>query len=571
MAATEGPTADAAGRTIRMTNPDWWRQAAVYQIYPRSYCDRNGDGVGDLAGVLSRVDHIAALKVDAVWFSPFYPSALTDGGYDVDDYRDIDPSIGTLAEFDALVAALHECEIKVVVDLVPNHSSDRHEWFRAALASTPGSRERDRYLFRDGAGANGELPPNDWQAMFGGPAWTRVTEADGTPGQWYLHLFSTHQPDWNWANQEVRDDFLTTLRFWGDRGVDGFRVDVAMGLAKDMSEPFPPWEKAGDFLLLALGADNPFGDGKHPLVDRDELTEIYTGWRQVFNSYEPPLFAVAEAWVAPHRRGLYANRESLGQAFNFDLLHAPWDAAAFRGIIQRNVELAAEHDTTSTWVFSNHDVVRHASRFAPQPREPEPGTTGADGAGRALTGRGLARAEAAIMLALALPGSTYMYQGEELGLPEVTGIPADQVQDPWAVVENGVMTAGRDGCRVPLPWTTGGVSFGFGAADAHLPQPDWFGSYSVEKQQDDPSSTLSLYREALGLRRMLQSEELLRWLELGPGIVAFRRPNGWISVTNFGTVPVALPPGRVVLRSDRRAANEPLAAEATAWVLHPPE
>ncbi len=254
------------GRDLDAT---WWRQAVVYQIYPRSFADANGDGIGDLAGIISRVEHLERLGVDAVWLSPFYPSALVDGGYDIDDYRDVDPTIGTLEQFDALVGALHARDIKVIVDIVPNHSSDRHEWFRAALASPPGSPERDRYVFRDGTGSNGEDPPADWQSFFGGPAWTRVPD-----GQWYLHLFTAEQPDWNWNHAEVRADFLRTLRFWGDRGVDGFRVDVANLLAKDLPDELP----TGDDLLRGLDPTSGlYPPGQHPIWDRDDARRDLPG------------------------------------------------------------------------------------------------------------------------------------------------------------------------------------------------------------------------------------------------------------------------------------------------------
>ena len=522
----------------------WWRQAAVYQVYPRSFADGDGDGIGDLAGVLGRIDHLASLGIDAVWLSPFYPSALADGGYDVDDYRAVDPLIGTLAQFDAVVAALHERGMKVLVDLVPNHSSDRHAWFRAAVAAGRGSPERGRYIFRDGAGPDGELPPNDWQSLFGGPAWTRVTEPDGSPGQWYLHLFTTHQPDWDWTHPDVRDDFLTTLRFWGDRGVDGFRVDIATGLAKDMSEPYAPWSEVFAALPMNPAArSGVFADGQHPLFDRDELTAIYADWRRVFDGYDPPLFAVAEAWVPPHRRARYASAEALGQAFNFDLLSAPWGAEEFRDIIRTNLCLAEEAGSSSTWVLSNHDVVRHRTRY-----------------------ESLARARAATLLTLALPGSAYLYQGEELGLPEVTGIPAAAAEDPWSRIEDGVVVAGRDGCRIPLPWSARDPFFGFSTGGSHLPQPDWFADYAVDVESADAASTLSLYREALRLRRQLRAPEAVEWLELGEEVVAFARPNGWISVTNFGTEPVPLPAGEVVLRSDGLAGRAPLAGESTAWL-----
>ena len=534
-------------------DPGWWRQASVYQVYPRSFADANGDGVGDLAGVLSRVDYIASLSVDAVWFSPFYPSALADGGYDIDDYRDVDPTIGTLAEFAELVAAFHARGIKTVVDLVPNHSSNRHAWFREAVSAPPGSPERERYLFRDGRGEHGQLPPNDWQSLFGGPAWTRIVDSDGTPGQWYLHLFAPEQPDWNWQNREVRDDFLTTIRFWADHGVDGFRVDVAMALAKDMSEPYADWEQVRAGIFATGETAGAFADGQHPLFDRDELDGIYSEWRRVFDSYDPPLFAVAEAWVPAHRRGRYASPHSLGQAFNFDLLTAAWDADVFGSVIRTNLEFATANDTTSTWVLSNHDVTRHVTRYA---------RADDDGAERAL-----ARARAAIALILALPGSTYVYQGEELGLPEVVGIPADQAQDPSATIADGIVVAGRDGCRVPLPWTVGGDFFGFSEGAAHLPQPSWFGDYSVEAESGDEASMLSLYRRAIALRRRLIAEERAQWLDLGGSVLAFRRPNGWVSVTNFGTSAIELPEGEIVLRTDSGSDGRSLEPDSTAWII----
>ena len=549
----------------RMSDANWWRQAAVYQVYPRSFADGDGDGIGDFAGVLSRIDYIASLNVDAVWFSPFYPSALADGGYDVDDYRDVDPSIGTLDEFEAVIAALHEHDIKVVIDIVPNHSSDRHELFREALASPPGSPARDRYIFRDGRGEHGELPPNDWQSMFGGPAWTRVEEPDGRGGQWYFHLFTPQQPDWNWDDPEVREDFLTTLRFWGDRGVDGFRVDVASGLAKDMSEPYPTWAQVQGAIPLLGEPDDTFGDGRHPLFDRDELTGIYADWRRVFNSYDPPLFAVAEAWVAPHRQGRYASTDGLGQSFNFDLLRAGWNVDDFRSVIRRNLEFAEANGSTSTWVLSNHDVIRHPTRYT---RDSRAGgiLDRMDQPDEAAAARGLQRARAATLVTLALPGSAYLYQGEELGLPEVFGLPADQAQDPSAVIENGVIVAGRDGCRVPLPWTSGGRFFGFSEGAAHLPQPSWFGAFSVEAESDE-DSTLSLYRRALTLRHELQTDERIEWIDAGADVLAMARPNGWVSVTNFGSDPVPLPAGAVLVRTDRGTAHEPLAPDATAWLM----
>lgn len=555
---------------------DWWRQAAVYQIYPRSFADANGDGIGDLVGITSRVPYLAELGIDAVWLSPFYPSALADGGYDVDDYRDIDPKIGTLAEFDEMVAALHGAGIKVIVDIVPNHSSDRHEWFRAAVAAGKGSPERERYLFRDGRGEHGELPPNEWTSIFGGGAWERVTEPDGTPGQWYFHLFAKEQPDFNWEHPEVHEDFLTTLRFWSDRGVDGFRVDVAHGLKKDL-------DGIHDDLATIHRADL-FADGSHPLWDRDEVHAVYAEWRKVLNEYDPPRAAVAEAWVHADRRARYASPEGLGQAFNFDLLQADFDAAAFREIIAKNLAEAAATSASSTWVFSNHDVVRHATRYGLTDASGAAGGTpaGADGKAWLLAGGdpafvdaelGLRRARAATQLLLALPGSAYLYQGEELGLQEVGEIPAEARQDP-AFFRNAGVEIGRDGCRVPLPWTADGSSFGFGpdgAAAPHLPQPDWFAGFAVDAAETAPGSTLNLYRAALALRHELQGAETLEWLEASDAsvpasVLAFERPGGWRNVTNFGDAAVPLPAGEVLLASSPLPGDGTLPGATTVWL-----
>jgi alpha-glucosidase len=536
--------------TPRTTDPDWWRQAVVYQVYPRSFADTTGDGLGDIAGVTSRVPYLASLGVDAVWLSPFYPSALADGGYDVADYRDVDPKLGTLADVDALIRAAHEHDIRIIVDVVPNHTSDQHAWFRAALAAEPGSPERARYVFREGAGESGELPPSNWVSNFGGSAWTRVPD-----GQWYLHLFAPEQPDLDWTNPEVHADFEHTLRFWSDRGVDGFRVDVAHGLAKDLSVPY----RDSNEKELPL-------DGSDPLYDRDEVHEIFAGWRRVLDEYDPPRAAVAEAWAPAPRRVLYARPTELGQAFNFDLLEAPFEADDFRTIIERNLASAEQSGASTTWVLSNHDVVRHATRYG----LPDDADTDAwlmsDGQDPVLDReRGLRRARAATLLVLALPGSSYVYQGEELGLHEAPAIPHDQLQDPkW--IRTGHTVKGRDGCRVPIPWTRSGPSFGFGAAAPHLPQPDDFGASSVEAEDGVPGSTLSLYRDALAARRRLQQGEDLTWLPDGPAdVIAFARHDGWRSVTNAGTTPVPMPEGTVVIASGP-LEDGVLPAETTVWL-----
>lgn len=550
------------------TDPNWWRQASVYQIYPRSFSDSNGDGLGDIRGITAKVPYLKQLGIDAVWLSPFYPSALADGGYDVDDYRDVDPKLGTLEDFAEMSAALHAAGIKLIADIVPNHSSNRHEWFQEALASPKGSAARDRYIFRDGKGPDGEFPPSDWDSVFGGPAWERITEPDGSPGQWYMHIFAKEQPDLNWANREVRDDFLKTLRFWSDRGVDGFRVDVAHALTKDLTEPLQS--------KLEIGTEDGTLDGSHPFWDRDEVHEIYAEWREVFNEYNPPRTAVAEAWVHASRRPRYASPKGLGQAFNFDLLQADFDAQEFREIITRNLEEAAATGASSTWVFSNHDVVRHATRYGlpKATREAHKRGKGQDGKAWLLAGApaeeldrelGLRRARAATLLMLALPGSAYLYQGEELGLQEVSEIRDSERQDPSFFRNKGV-EIGRDGCRVPLPWSAEGTSFGFGVGDAHLPQPEWFSEYAVEVQDEQEGSTLELYRQALRLRRELQTAEELTWHETANAeMLHFTRPGGWHVVTNFGDESVELPAGELLV-SSRPLEDGRLPANTTAWL-----
>ena len=540
---------------------DWWRQAVVYQIYPRSYADQNGDGIGDLKGITSRVPYLKQLGVDAVWLSPFYPSELADGGYDVADYRNIDPRIGTLEEFDVLLETLHAAGIRIFIDIVPNHSSDQHEWFQAALKAAPGSPERDRYIFRDGKGEHGEIRPSELVSHFGPTAWTRITEPDGTPGQWYMHLFAKEQPDFNWDNQEVRDDFIKTMRFWSDRGVDGYRIDVAHALVKDLKNGHLPERQSYDVSVMK-------DDGTDDLFDRDEVHEIYASWRKVYNEYDPPRVAVAEAWVHANRRARYASTEGLGQSFAFDLLGTPWNVRKFHSTIDYQLKAAEETGSSTTWVFSNHDVIRHATRFG----LPESANANlpkwfrsADREKLIDKKLGLERARAATMLVLALPGSTYLYQGEELGLQEPLNIPSEQMQDPQWFRNEGSIS--RDGCRVPMPWTKTGSSFGFGPGGSHLPQPDWFGEWSVEAQDGVAGSTLELYRKALKLRKGLVTAEKLTWVKhfFNPNVLHFMRPNGWTCVTNFGSKPVKLPKGELLLATADLVGGK-LPANATAWL-----
>lgn len=544
--------------SVASADSTWWRQAVVYQVYPRSFADSDGDGLGDLRGVISRVPYLRELGIDAVWLSPFYPSALADGGYDVDDYRDVDPRLGSLDDFDDLVAALHGAGIRIFVDIVPNHSSNRHEWFVEALAAAPGAPERDRYHFRDGRGDDGELPPNDWPSHFGPSAWTRTVDASGSPGQWYLHLFAPEQPDFNWENPEVAADFVRTLRFWSDRGVDGFRIDVAHALKKDMSEPYKPVPSIG------VMADYPV-DGSHPLFDRDAVHEVYRTWRSVFNEYDPPRVAVAEATVPAERRALYATAEELGQAFNFDLLETAWSARAFRDTITRSLDIAGASNSSSTWTLSNHDVVRHASRYGLPEGTHLDSWLLTDGRHPAVDeAQGARRARAAALLLLALPGSVYLYQGEELGLLEVADLPTAALQDPiW--IRDGGARKGRDGCRVPIPWTAQGPGFGFTSSEPHLPMPEWFAGFAADVHEGVADSTLGLYRAALHARRALQTSEVLRWRPSDGDVLWFERENGWSSLTNFGTSPVELPPGDIVLASASIDAGN-LPAESTVWL-----
>jgi alpha-glucosidase len=540
------------------TDPNWWRQAVVYQVYPRSFADSNGDGVGDLPGLTSRMDYLADLGVDALWLSPFYPSALADGGYDVADYRDVAPELGTLEDFDALMAAAKARGLKVVIDIVPNHTSDLHAWFQEALAAPPGSAARDRYIFRDGLGGDGSEPPSDWVSHFGGPAWTRVPD-----GQWYCHLFAPEQPDLNWDNPEVREDFKTTLRFWADRGVDGYRVDVAHGLAKDLSEPLrskPTLEDVGVPL-----------DGTDPLYDRNEVHEIYAEWRQVFDEYDPPRTAVAEAYAPSERRALYARPSGLGQAFNFDLLKADFGVQDFREVITFCLGEASRTGSSSTWVLSNHDVVRHATRYGlPRGVDLDAWLMSGGQVPRLDEAQGLRRARAASALMLALPGSSYLYQGEELGLGEVADIPPGALQDPiWLRTLN--TKKGRDGARVPLPWSVEGTSYGFGSGAAWLPQPAGFSRTAVSRQRGQAGSTLELYGQALRLRRRLQGEETLEWLESDVPVLHFVRPGGWHCVMNFGTDPARMPPGQVVLSTASKPVVDQLPGETTVWLTRPPQ
>ncbi|MFF4238332.1 glycoside hydrolase family 13 protein [Actinomadura geliboluensis] len=471
----------------------WWRDAVIYQVYVRSFADSNGDGVGDLPGVRSRLPYLAGLGVDALWLTPFYVSPMADFGYDVADYRDVDPLFGTLADARGLIADAHAHGLRIIVDVVPNHTSDRHAWFRAAVAAPAGSPERARYIFRDGRGPDGAEPPNDWESVFGGPAWTRLPD-----GQWYLHLFAPEQPDLDWENPEVRAEFADILTFWLDLGVDGFRVDVAHGMAKAPGLPDVGHPNQVEMLGTAV----------LPYFDQDAVHDIHREWRRLLDSYGGERIAVAEAWApTPQRLAHYTRPDELHQAFNFHYLTAPWDAAPLREVIEESIRTAAEVGAPATWVLSNHDVKRHVTRY---------------GGGET----GLRRARAAALLTLALPGSSYVYQGEELGLPEVLDLPEEFQQDPQRLRGEG---AGRDGCRVPLPWEGEEPPFGFGAGPASwLPIPTGWRDLTVAAQSADPGSMLALYREALRLRREHPAlgDGGLRWESAPPGTLVFVRESG---------------------------------------------
>ena len=561
---------------------EWWRTAAIYQIYPRSFADGNGDGMGDLAGITSRLGDLQDLGIDAIWLSPFYTSPQRDAGYDVADYCDVDPRFGTLADFDAMLAEAHARGIRVIIDLVPNHSSDEHAWFRAALAAPAGSAERARYLFRDGRGPAGDEPPNNWESVFGGPAWTRVVEPDGTPGQWYLHLFDSSQPDLDWTNEEVREEFRRILRFWLDRGVDGFRVDVAHGMVKadglpDYTPPaeggsmggaggvpgaVPP-DEAGVPLEPEISDE---GDGA-PYWGQDGVHEIYRDWRALLDEYPGERILAAEAWVDPLPRvAKWVRSDEMHQAFNFAYLETPWDAAALRRVIDASLDAFGAVGAPSTWVLSNHDVVRHATRLSVTEANPQGHGLGPRSKGLPEYEPGLRRARAATALMLALPGSSYLYQGEELGLPEVIHLPDDARQDPTWFRTDGERY-GRDGCRVPIPWEGAEPSYGFGPTDAAwLPQPAQWASLARDAQRGIPGSTLSLYRDALRLRREhALGAGTLEWLPGFPSSVVALRNGPVVVVANTGTSPVELPGGDLLLASGPLDGRT-LPHDTTAWL-----
>ena len=520
---------------------EWWRSAVIYQIYPRSFADSDGDGVGDLAGITARLQHLADLGVDAVWLSPFYVSPMADAGYDVADYRDVDPLFGTLEDADAMLERAHELGLRVIIDLVPNHTSDEHRWFVEALAAPPGNLERSRYVFRDGRGPGGEEPPNDWRSVFGGPAWSRVPDPDGRPGQWYLHLFDAKQPDLDWTSRDVHEEFEDVLRFWLDRGVDGFRVDVAHGLVK--ASGLPHWDHDQELLHGANSAGE-----RPPMWDQDGVHDIYRAWRRLLDEYDGDRVLVAEAWVAPAERlARYVRSDEMHQAFTFDFLQAPWRAKDLREVVTDSLAQMAVVGAPACWVLSNHDVVRHASRLGVPVGQPRPRGIARDDPQPDVE-LGLRRARAATLLMLALPGSAYLYQGEELGLPDHTTMPDDVRQDP-VHHRTGGAHVGRDGCRVPFPWRHDAPSLGFGPNDmTWLPQPPVYADLALDLQDGVPGSTLEMYRRALRLRRehALGTGEL-EWLDAAGEHVVGLRNQRVVVIANLGTEPVPLPRGAELL------------------------
>ncbi|GEA81175.1 glycoside hydrolase family 13 protein [Cellulomonas uda] len=545
---------------------EWWRDAVIYQVYPRSFADGTGDGVGDLPGITERLPHLAELGVDAVWLSPFYRSPQADAGYDVADYRDVDPLFGTLADFDVMLEAAHGLGLRVIVDLVPNHTSDEHAWFVEALAAGPGSPARERYLFRDGRGEHGELPPNNWQSIFGGPAWTRVPD-----GQWYLHLFDSKQPDLDWEHPEVRAEFEDVLRFWLDRGVDGFRIDVAHGMVK--APGLPDWhghvsmiEGSEDTSALDR-VDEVTGSGNQgPMFDQEGVHEIYRAWNRVLAEYDGDRALVAEAWVEPlSRLARYVRPDEMQQAFNFAFLATLWHAPSLRDVITASYAASDAVGAPTTWVLSNHDVVRHASRLGLPVPGSRPNGIGARDE-QPDEELGLRRARAATLLMLGLPGSAYVYQGEELGLPDHTALPDDARQDPAFFRTQGA-ELGRDGCRVPLPWSADAPAFGFSPTGAAwLPQPLSWARYALDAQQGVPGSTYELYRAALALRK---AEALgsggLAWHASHDDVLDLVNRDVRV-VANLSAEPVVLPaPTQLLL------ASGPVSGDASGGLLVEPE
>ncbi len=555
-------------------NAEWWRSSVIYQIYPRSFADGNGDGMGDLKGITEKLPYLADLGVDAIWCSPFFKSPQKDAGYDVSDYRDIDPIFGDLQDFDALVSASKKLGIKVIVDLVPNHSSDQHELFQAALAAPEGSPERGMYIFRDGKGQNGELPPNNWPSVFGGNAWTRTTNSDGTPGQWYLHIFDSSQPDFDWTNPAVLDMFDDVLRFWLDRGAAGFRIDVAHGMIKraglpdiEVIDTTMGGAKAKDEKDMTFAEIEAF----NPYWGQPEVHPIIRRWRKVLDEYDDRLMA-AEAWLGPlDRMAHWVRPDEYHQAFNFGYLACPWDKAEMTEVINESLRAFGKVGAPSTWVLSNHDVIRHATRFAYEPDMLPPQ---GDGIGPDFPqpdeAKGLRRARAASAFMLGLPGGAYIYQGEELGLPEHTTLGSAYRQDPTFARTQG-KRVGRDGCRVPLPWVSNAnESNGFSSTgESWLPQPSSYARYARDLQDGVAGSTLEVYKRVLKVRKQFNlGAGNFKWAPefMDETTLAYIN-NGVLVLANFAGDPVVIPAGEILAttQADLTVEGE-LEHDQTVWI-----
>jgi alpha-glucosidase len=527
---------------------EWWREAVIYQVYTRSFADATGDGVGDLAGVRDRLPYLRDLGIDGLWFNAWYPSPGADNGYDISDYRSIDPAFGTLPEAEGLIADARALGIRTIVDVVPNHVSDQHPWFRAALASTPGSPERARFWFRRGRGVNGDQPPNQWQSIFGGNAWTRVAD-----GEWYLHLFAPEQPDLNWTQPEVWAEYENVLRFWFDRGAAGVRIDSAALLMKDPE----------------LRDERPdAGPGEHPFTDRDETHDVYRRWRTIADSYDDPRVLVGEIWLPDaDRLARYLRPDELHTAFNFDFLGCPWEAQRIRASIDASLAVHEPIGAPPTWVLSNHDVTRPVTRYG-RADSSFAFATKRPGVPTDLE-RGTRRARAAALLTMALPGSMYVYQGEELGLPEVEDIPPERRRDPmW--LRSGGTDPGRDGCRVPIPWWGSRPPYGFspdGGERPWLDQPDDWAPLTVAAQTDDPTSMLSLYRNGLRIRRTRPwGAGPFRWRDAGSESLSFARGDAFTCLVNFGDEPIAVPADAAILIASNELEGGALPQDTTVWL-----
>ncbi len=555
----------------------WWRSAVVYQVYPRSFADHDGDGVGDVQGMIDKLPYLAELGIDAVWISPWYPSPMADGGYDISDYRDIHPDFGNLEHADTFITKAHELGLRVLIDLVPNHSSDAHPWFQAALAAPKGSPEREAYIFRDGLGEDGDLPPNNWPAMFGGGAWERISDPDGRPGQWYLHLFAPEQPDWNWDNPAVVEEFDAILRFWFDRGIDGFRIDVANSMAKAPGLPDLDVDAEGEPIVTTLTGT--------PYLNQSQIHDIFRRWRTVADAYagteQGARVFVSEAYVTPASElASYIRPDELHTTFNFDALLCEWTASSQRSVIDLTLAATGEVGAPATWVLANHDMTRVVTRYGRPVTGARFTPAGLDdellngiwlkAPGRTDVELGRRRARAAALLELALPGGAYVYQGDELGLEEVEDLPEELLQDPtWQ--RSGHTERGRDGCRVPIPWAGGEPPFGFGSAEhpPWLPQPAQWAGLTAAAQDGDPASMLTLYRTALAERRRNPAlgDGTLSWDEDVPvDVLSFVREPGFRCVVNFGPEPYALPSGHEVLVASAEVDDGKLSTDTAAWL-----